>query len=79
LRDLIEAAAITQLDAARRCHASERTMRQWLAGDRRMPLAASECLALSLMWPGQSRRLQPSIALVERWLRPQFAGLVVSM
>jgi hypothetical protein len=83
LRALIEAAAITQADAARRCYASDRTMRQWLAepgtpAHRHMPLTASETLALSLMWPGESRRVQPTLALVERWLRPQFAGLIVS-
>ena len=79
LRDLIESACITQAEAARRCHASDRTMRQWLAGDRTMPLAASETLALSLMWPGATRRVVPSLSLVERWLRPQFAGLILSL
>ena len=79
LRDLIEAAGITQAEAARRCHAPDRTMRRWLLGQSRMPITASECLALSLMWPGQSRLIQPSLALVERWIRPQFAGLIVSM
>lgn len=78
LRDLIEAAGITQAEAARRCHASERTMRQWLAGDRAMPLTASEGLALSLMWPGSTRLVQPDLMLAERWLRPQFAGLILS-
>jgi hypothetical protein len=83
LRALIEAAGITQSDAAARCHATEKTMRNWLAepgtpAHRKMPLTASEVLALSLIWPGESRRVQPTLALVERWLRPQFAGLIVS-
>lgn len=78
LRALIERAGISQAEAARRCHAKLRTMQQWLAGDRAMPLTASETLALSLMWPGESRVVQPDLRLVERWLRPQFAGLILS-
>jgi hypothetical protein len=79
LREMIEHVGITQADAARRMHARTRTVEDWLAGKRRIPLTASETLALSLMWPGESRRLQPTLALVERWLRPQFAGLILSM
>ena len=79
LRELIAAAGITQSEAARRCHAGERTMRDWVLGARRMPISASECLALSLMWPGQSRLVHPTVMLCERWIRPQFAGLIISL
>lgn len=69
---------LTNAEVARRCHAKVRTVEDWRAGRRAMPLTASEALALSLMWPGQSRVLTPTLALVERWLRPQFAGLILS-
>lgn len=78
LRALIERAGITQAAAAERCHASDRRMRSWLAGEAQMPIAASEILALSLMWPGLGRLVTPDVPTLERWVRPQFAGLLLS-
>lgn len=84
LAALLKRADIKPPEAARRCNASIRSMGQWLAkpgtsGHRRMPLAASELLALSLAWPGESRVLQPDVDFVQRWIRPQFAGLILSL
>ena len=72
LRDLIEKTKITQRETAHRCRVTERAVRQWLAGDRRMPLLASEILALSLALPGDFQRMSPKDPVLERWVRPQF-------
>jgi len=52
LRDLIERAGITQARAAELAGVKERTLRQYLAGDRAMPLSASGLLCLSLILLG---------------------------
>lgn len=52
LRDLIERADITQARAAELAGVAERTMRQYLAGDRAMPLSASGLLAVSCIMLG---------------------------
>ena len=79
LRQVIDEAAITQADAAARCHAAERTMRDWLSGARRMPLSASECLMLSLMWPGPSGCIAPHGPTLRRWVRPEFAAVLMAI
>jgi len=47
LRDLIERAGITQARAAELAGVADRTLRQYLAGDRAIPLSASGLLAAS--------------------------------
>jgi transcriptional regulator with XRE-family HTH domain len=79
LRAVVKLAGITQADAAARCHAAPRTMREWLAGSRRMPLAASELLMLSLVWPAADRQMAADAKIVRRWVRPEFAALLISI
>ena len=64
LRDLIQRAGITQARAAELAGVAERTMRQYLAGDRAMPLSASGLLCLSLIMLGGPA------GLLSPWLHP---------
>ena len=68
LRDLIERAGITQARAAELAGVKERTLRQYLAGDRAMPLSASGLLCLSLILLGA-----PS-GLMAPWLPAEVAA-----
>lgn len=52
LRDLIARAGITQARAAELAGVAERTLRQYLAGDRAIPLSASGLLASSCITLG---------------------------
>jgi transcriptional regulator with XRE-family HTH domain len=52
LRDLIARAGLTQARAANLAGVADRTMRQYLAGDRAMPLSASGLLCLSCITLG---------------------------
>jgi hypothetical protein len=52
LRDVIARAGITQARAAELAGVAERTMRQYLAGDRAIPLSASGLLCLSCILLG---------------------------
>jgi hypothetical protein len=52
LYSMIAKADITQARAAYLCHASTRSMEQWLAGDKGMPRSATALLAWSLYWLG---------------------------
>ena len=65
LRELLEKANITQARAATLCHASTRSMEQWLAGDRAMPKSATALLVWSMYWLGEvgAHEVQP-------WLVP---------
>jgi transcriptional regulator with XRE-family HTH domain len=67
LRDLIARAQLTQAKAAELSGVAERTMRQYLAGDRAMPLSASGLLCMSLIVMGAPEYLfapylPPSVA-----------------
>jgi transcriptional regulator with XRE-family HTH domain len=62
LRDIIERAGITQARAAELAGVAERTMRQYLAGDREMPLSASGLLVVSLVLLGAPA------ALLQPWI-----------
>jgi hypothetical protein len=53
LRSLLDRAGITQARAAYLCHASTRSMEQWLAGDRAMPRSAVALLCWSLFALGK--------------------------
>jgi transcriptional regulator with XRE-family HTH domain len=66
LRELITRAGITQARAATLCHASTRTMEQWLAGDRAMPKSATALLVWSLYWMGLVNADQ-----VSPWIHPE--------
>jgi transcriptional regulator with XRE-family HTH domain len=70
LRDLIERAGITQAKAASLAGVQERTMRQYLAGDRAMPLSASGLLCLSCIMLGA-----PAGMLLP-WLPADVAGAI---
>lgn len=76
LRELIDQAAITQARAAELCHASLRTMQQWLAakenGSRRMPRATMELFVMALVAHGY---IDPGPWMSE-WVRPQFLNLI---
>ena len=52
LRDLIARAQLTQAQAAELAGVADRTMRQYLAGDRAMPTSASGLLCASLIMLG---------------------------
>ncbi len=52
LRDLIESTGLTQARAAILAGVKERTMRQYLSGDRAMPLSASGLLCVSCIMLG---------------------------
>jgi transcriptional regulator with XRE-family HTH domain len=68
LRDLIARAGITQARAAELAGVKLRTMQQYLAGDREMPLSASGLLALScILLGGPAPLLAP-------WLPPGVAA-----
>lgn len=68
LRDLIARAGITQARAAELAGVKERTMRQYLAGDRTMPLSASGLLCLSCIWLGFP------VGILAPWLPPAVAA-----
>lgn len=70
LRDLIERAGITQARAAALAGVAERTMRQYLAGDRAMPLSASGLLCVSCVLLGSPA------GLLLPWLPPETASLI---
>lgn len=70
LRDLIERAGITQARAAELAGVQLRTMQQYLAGDRTMPLSASGLLAVSCIMLGGP------VGLLSRYLPAEVGALV---
>lgn len=70
LRDLIARAGITQARAAELAGVQLRTMQQYLAGDRAMPLSASGLLCSSLVIMGA-----PADLLLP-WLPPLVAQMI---
>ena len=70
LRDIIQRAGITQSRAAELAGVQPRTMRQYLAGDRTMPLSASGLLCLSLI------ALGGPAGLLSPWLPPDVAKAI---
>ena len=72
LRDLIARAGITQSRAAELAGVAGRTMRQYLAGDRRMPPSASGLLAVSCAILGGP------VAMLAPWMPPDVADALAS-
>lgn len=70
LRDLIERAGLTQARAAVLAGVKERTMRQYLAGDRAIPLSASGLLCVSCIMLGAP------VGALAPWLPPETAALI---
>jgi hypothetical protein len=56
LRDLLTIAGVTQARAAHLCHASAKSMSQWVAGARPMPRSATALLVWSLYWLGKAHK-----------------------
>ena len=67
LRDLIARANITQARAAELAGVRLRTMQQYLAGDRTMPLSASGLLCMSCV------ALGAPVGMLAPWLHPEVA------
>jgi len=79
LRELLDQAAITQAKLAKLCHASLRTMQQWLApsgcpSSRRIPRASSELMCIALV---AHRYISPGPWLDE-FVRPEFRPVMVA-
>ena len=72
LRNLIERANMTQTRAADLAGVKLRTMQQYLAGDRAMPLSASGLLCLSCVMIGAP------VGLLSPWLPAEVAGVLSS-
>ena len=68
LRDLIARANITQARAAELAGVQLRTMQQYLAGDRAMPLSASGLLCVSCVLLGAP------VGILEPWMHPEVAA-----
>jgi transcriptional regulator with XRE-family HTH domain len=69
LRDLIVRAGLTQQRAAHLAGVKLRTMQQYLAGDRAMPLSASGLLCVSCIMLGAP------VGIVSPWLPSEVAAL----
>ena len=67
LRDLIQRAGITQARAAELAGVQLRTMQQYLAGDRAMPLSASGLLCMSCV------ALGAPVGMLAPWMHPDVA------
>lgn len=72
LRDLIARAGITQARAAELAGVAERTLRQYIAGDRAIPLSASGLLASSCITLGAP------VGLLARYLPADVAARVAA-
>ena len=70
LRNLLASSGLTQARAAVLAGVKERTLRQYLAGDRAMPLSASGLLCVSCIMLGAPA------GLLARWLPPETAALI---
>lgn len=68
LRDIIERAGITQARAAELAGVGLRTMQQYLAGDRAMPVSASGLLVVSLALLGAP------VGLLAPWVSDEVAA-----
>jgi len=75
LRELLDQAAITQSRAAELCHASLRTMQQWLAPvGNSIPRASSELLCMALV---AHRYIAPG-PWMDEFVRPEFRAVMMA-